>query len=839
MDRLFDALRPFIRAVARHPSVVVGIAVVLTALGLFSASRLSIDTDLANLLPDDHPSVQAVERLRDTVGSEASVDVGVESPSFEANLAFAEALIPRALALTRNGEPLFTRAELRTDTTFLAYNALYFASHAELDQLEAFLEDRAEEARLQANPFFVDLDDDLGLDDLAPDTDDLEAALLDLQVTEYALSPDSTVLAFRLFPGGSQTNIGYIRDTYAALDSLVAAVGPEQYDPQMQVTTAGRLLRQQVEVEAITQDVQSSFGLGATAVLLFVMLYFLYKALQVRGMTRLNFVTELARTPVTALLIGVPLVMSLSWTFGLAQVIFGALNLMTSTLALVLFGLGIDYGIHFYARYTEERGRGLAVGDAVETTFVSTGQAVAVSAATTAIALFALTIADFRGFSEFGVIGGTGILFALLAMLLVLPALLVLSERLGLLRLETTQRGEAAGARRIPAARTVTVVSLALAGLCLFAVPETRFEYNFDRLEPEYRAYYDRADRIAPAYRGSSRRNPAYIVVDDPADVLPVVEELRRRAEADTLILAVESLQERFPTTTAAAEAKLGRLADIRALTDDPFLSQDPTGQIARIRRAASTDAALTLDQVPDDFKRPFTSKSGEVGNFVIVYPRGELSEDARLSMAFSDEVGTVEVNGTTYHAGSTSIVAAEMLRLMLDESPLMVGITLTLIVVLMLLVFRSVKWAALALLPLVVGVLWMLGLMVLTGVSLTFYNLVVLPSVLGIGNDCGVHLVHRYREEGRGSLRTVLRSTGEHVSMAALTTMLGFAGLLFSFHPGLRSIGLLALIGIGMTLLAALTFLPALLQWLEDRGQGAEPVENADPDRLRENSTL
>jgi hypothetical protein len=74
------------------------------------------------------------------------------------------------------------------------------------------------------------------------------------------------------------------------------------------------------------------------------------------------------------------------------------------------------------------------------------------------------------------------------------------------------------------------------------------------------------------------------------------------------------------------------------------------------------------------------------------------------------------------------------------------------------------------------------------------------------------------------GSIRRVLRSTGEHVTMGSLTTMIGFGGLLLSFHPGLRSIGELAVVGIGMTLLAALLFLPALLQWIED--QNAIPAD-------------
>ena len=148
-----------------------------------------------------------------------------------------------------------------------------------------------------------------------------------------------------------------------------------------------------------------------------------------------------------------------------------------------------------------------------------------------------------------------------------------------------------------------------------------------------------------------------------------------------------------------------------------------------------------------------------------------------------------------------------------------MVIATFVIVVLLMWANFRSPKWALLALLPLVVGILWMLLMMEVFDLKLNFYNLVVLPAVLGIGNDAGVHLVHRYREEGPGSVLRVLRSTGEHVTMGSLTTMIGFGGLLLSFHPGLRSIGSLAVVGIGATLLAALLFLPALLQWLEDRG--------------------
>ena len=837
MSRAFEVLAPFLRFAVTRPLALLALAVALTALGLLGASRLSIDTDLANLIPEDYPSVQALERLRETVGGESTVDVAVQSEAgFAANRAFAEAFIPRVLALRdADGAPYFTRVEYRRDTSFLAQNGLYFATEDELDQLEFFLEDEIEAARLEANPFFVDPLDDF--DDLEDEDEDgpggaAEAAqsLERIGGREYLVSEDSTVLAMRFTSASSQSNIQRTEELYRALDETIAAVGPDAYAPGMEVTTSGRMWRQVVEVRTITDDVAGSFGVGVTAVLFLVVGYFLYKALQARTggfgarVTGPMVLQEIARTPILALVVAIPLFMSLSWAFGLASVVFGELNLMTSTLGLVLFGLGIDYGIHFYARYAEERGAGRVVIDAAEATFHSTGQAIAVSAFTTAAALFVLTIADFRGFSEFGFIGGTGILFALVSMLFVMPALLSLFERVGLLQLG----GEPSGARpprdaprpreaRVPAAKPIVLGSLAAVVVALALLPSVGFQYNFNELEPTYTDYNERRASFSQAITSSGRRNPGYIIADTPGEVPGIVAALEEVAERDTLVLAVESLQERFPTTDLEAQAKLDRIADIRALADDPFLQQDTTGQIARLRRAASTPRPIALEEVPEDLRKRFTTKTGEVGTFVMVYPSASLG-DGRLSMRFADLVGEVEANGKTYYAGSTSLVAASMLSLLIDEAPLMVLLTFALIALLMWIEFRSVKWAALALIPLVVGVLWMLGLMELFGIQLTFYNLIVLPAVLGIGNDCGVHLIHRYRELGPGSIRAVLRSTGEHVTMGALTTMIGFAGLTLSFHPGLQSIGLLAVTGIGATLLAALVFLPALLQWVEDR---------------------
>ena len=813
------------RWVVAHPFLVVAAALVVTTLGVWKATALSINTDIASLLPDEYTSVQAIQRLQELVGAETTVDVAIHSPTFDANRAFAEALIPALMSRERpDGEgPYFTRVDFRRDIRFISENALYFATFEELDRLEAFVRGQAQEVRSATDPLRVDLFAPADSVALARqrEGDRLRADLAQLALTEYLVSPDSTTLVVRFYPTGAQTDIGFVERLYADVDRTIAEVGPASFHPEMEVTAAGRLLRQTIEVRSITTDVQTSFGAGVLSVVLAVVLYFLYKSIQARTGGRLVWgvlLTELLRTPVTAVLLTLPLLMSLSWAAGVAGATFGTLNLMTSTLGLVLFGLGIDYGIHFYARYAEERGAGNGVVEAVEETFVSTGEGIAVSAMTTASALFMLQLADFRGFSEFGLIGGLGILFAVVSMLVVLPALLSIAERTGALNLRL--RGEASTyepEHRFPFSRTALGVCLVVTGACVLAFQAVQFEYDFSKLDPEYDEYFRRAKALEPVFGQSERRNPAYILLDSPEDVRSVSAALKELAERDSLILAVESLQERFPTDSTTAAEKLARLSEIRAVLNDPFLRADTTGQVERLRMAASATAPIPLDSVPAFITRPFTTKAGEVGDFVIVFPRGNMA-DGRRSIRFAELIGQVSTSeGSSFYAASTQLVAADMLRLMQEESPLMIGMTFLLVFVLVFLSFRSIKWTLVAVVPLAVGLTWMVGVMVLFGVALTFYNLVVLPTVLGIGNDGGVHLTHRYREEGRGSIRRVLRTTGEHVSMGALTNLIGFGGLLLSSHPGLRSIGVLAVVGIGSTLAATLVFFPALLQVLED----------------------
>jgi len=317
--------------------------------GFYLAQNLKIDTDIANLVPENYDSVQALEKVQQTLsgGSGKELAVGIVSPSFEANKKFAEDLIPKALELKRrsdSNETYLTRVEYKRQVEFLQENALYFASTQELNQVESVLQNKVQEAKQEANPFYFELDDQREADSTRSedDVEQLQEVYDRVIGKRYPISEDSTVMALRFYPTGSNTNIGFIENLYADFRDLVDRMNPESYHPDMKVVLTGRLHRQLVQVQTIRSDVASSFGVGVSCLILLVVIYFFYKAYRARAGWTFNsrvFFQELLRAPFLGLLIGLPLFMSLTWTGGAAYLLFGELNLLTSTLGLILFGL--------------------------------------------------------------------------------------------------------------------------------------------------------------------------------------------------------------------------------------------------------------------------------------------------------------------------------------------------------------------------------------------------------------------------------------------------------------------------------------------------------------------
>jgi uncharacterized protein len=232
------------------------------------------------------------------------------------------------------------------------------------------------------------------------------------------------------------------------------------------------------------------------------------------------------KTPLQALL---PIVIGIVWAMGIIGFVLGSLNLMTSMIAVVLLGLGIDFSIHVANRFHEEIVAGLSTEMALQRAVGETGQAVITGAVTSAVAFFALMVAETKGVSEFGFCAGAGVLASLAAVLWILPALLARSadRKRARGKLPTVGRDFRFLGRLAVAsgrARWLVIGLFAIAvGLGGWAGTKIDWEWNFMELEPEGLRCIELQSEIVDRFRFSTQ--PANLTV-------PTIEQSRATRQA-------------------------------------------------------------------------------------------------------------------------------------------------------------------------------------------------------------------------------------------------------------------------------------------------------------------
>ncbi len=221
----------------------------------------------------------------------------------------------------------------------------------------------------------------------------------------------------------------------------------------------------------------------------------------------------------------------------------------------------------------------------------------------------------------------------------------------------------------------------------------------------------------------------------------------------------------------------------------------------------------ITLEMIPADVADRFLSDDRS-RYLLSVYAKNDLW-DGLLTSAFIETV-IRDLPG----ASGMPLLMKAMVRTAASEGKmafLYAGIAFLL---LLLIDFRSLKTTVIAATPLAVSLVWMLGLMGALGFPFSVVNVIGLPLILGIGIDDSVHIIHRYRAEGRRNLPHSMASIGRAILLTTLTTGLGFGSLIPSTYRGYASLGKLVTLGITLCFLVSILLLPALLR-LTHRARG------------------
>ena len=773
-----------------HIGIIVFSVLAAIATGYFAA-QLKIKTDNADLLPQDYISVRELNRIKERVGGIGPLMVIITGDDLERSVEF---MLVLADSLEHN--PLISSVSRGRNPQFWNRNRLLYMDLDDLETIHTRLDDHIELQKLKQSPLYFALDED---EEEELDFSDLEDKYRRNGTSElartYYLTKEENGVIFRVYPTGIITDMEFTQKLLQSIDRTIAAIDPGRFHPSIDYSYSGSFKNANDQYHIIKEDLKSTALLAFIGVLILISLYF--------------------RQILSPLFIVFPLLISISWTFGLTYLVIGNLNQITVCLFAVLFGLGIDFGIHIFARYREARRRALDVEQALSETVCNTGSALTTTAATTSLAFFALLATDFKGFSEFGFIVGAGILFSLIAMVVTCPAFIILAERLHLIRLQQKHVPDHLLRRgNYPLPFLTLVLCLLATFYSLFHLPDLEFEWDFHKLKPKLPGAKTKAS-IPDDLKET--RSPAIVLTESFAEAREVVETVKKIKASrgdSTTILSVKSVYSALPGNQPEKLEKITRINNLLERSEDLF-DEDQRTQVDSLRPYLEVKK-LTLKDLPTDITNKFTSKEGEILNFVMINAAVPLRH-GKNAIKFANEIGAIHTpSGRTYYASSAHIIFAEMLQLMLDDSMIAVTLTLLVVVIVLLIDLRHFVHTLLVLTPLLTALVWVMGFMYLFDIRLNVYNMVAFPTIIGMGIDNGVHIFHRYRETGKGSLRLVLRTTGMALVATSLTTMVGFAGLLPAHHPAVYSIGILSLIGLGCCFITSVTLLPALMQWRE-----------------------
>lgn len=833
-------LERYVNLCHARPRAVVAVYVVVTALSLYAVKDLRVVTDLKALLPEDTPSVTALNELDRRTGSSDLFTIAVTSPDPLANARFTDdtaAEMERGKAVPgAAGWSDAVWVQSRRDVSFFRTHALYYIPENHLadlrdrltDAVNAYASekvgnsllsaDEREEAKRGLETWFTPaLADELGLPsqvrrelegffDTKPAAADAPAPLPE-SVRSHIISPDGKVAVVQAMLAKPSTDVDYAKTAFDRGEAIIRRLNPAKYHPQMRAQVVGAY-RSFNEVSSLTRDAGTATLVSLGLVIGMLMLYF--------------------RQWQATLITLVPLIVGCAWTLALVTVTYGRLTTITSFIIAMLYGMGIDYDVHVYGRMVQSARDAGDWPTGIRQAIRLVGRALFAAAITTVGALLTLLGAHFKGFFEFGIIASAGIVLCAIAAVGVIPPLVFWfappADRLKPWDVPASWRPVNEGRT---AGRLFAVSMLVTAALALF-VPRAQFENDFRNLRGSGTGATIGYGSAIGRDRTSS---PAVILGDSPEQMRRVHKELQRRltVERDPMLKSFVTVATFLPSPEdqAARKAVMDEIGDILARRAVQKLPADLKPKADRLREMAAAEP-FTLDALPAWSLDLITERSGKVGAVGYIY--GRLEEwDALQVTAYQDRYGTLP-DGPPGAPGSTNAVVkcassgfilADVVRTVKADTQRLAMYTALVLAAVLLFDLRNLAHVLACLVVLGTGIVWTAGVMGLFDIRLGLYNIILIPTILGTAVDMPIHFIHRRREPDAPDLFTVYRSTGATILVAAVTTLGGFTGLVFVDHKGLQSIGWLSQAAMLAALISAFVTTPWLLHRLVRPGGG------------------
>ena len=890
---------------AQHPWMMIGLVVIITIIMGIFAGQLKQSMRWTDLLPTKSQKTVQYNKIINEFVSATSIVVVVEGEE-ERIKAFAEAVVLKIKLVTdpKDGKLYTKRIDYKQEIDFLREHGLMLIKADDLQNMKELYQnpnlvplltninnsfekeyigqEESISTRTKEDNTIIILDSISNLISIMKDyasgktnsPEEAQKAMDKLLLGEpYMLSYDKRALIINVIPNFSMDDINKMVSGTDAIQKIIDEVVKDY--PEVKAGLTGMIPLGRDEMVYAQQSMSYTSLFAFIAILILLILSF-----------------RMWAAPLFAIL---NLAVGLIWAIGLAAILVKSLNIMTSMVAVILIGLGIDFSIHIIAIFSESRSVRKPIDIAIEETFLKSGKGILTAGLTTCAAFLAMIISSSRGMREVGLVSSSGLLAILIATFLFLPSLLVLRERRlekkiaeGKIKTKPVYKDisfKSFGARSkwLSQRYTTTIICAAVITiLLLISASGISFDHNYMNMEPKGLTSITLQDTILDKFDLSMdyalilidsteesremadkvKNIKSVAIVDDISMYLPSFEEQQKRIpiiqeihqSISTSILKDKLTEAEFNQLLSELKRLEMNIMEIQdmayiggqdkvdskcsEIVGDPDNSQSksiinefinylknnrPEGikGLEEFQKYAAphfkksvlrmtTLKNIELDDLPPSILDRYTNRD-RTQFLLTIFPSGNIWQDANYLYRFTDDLDRISEKAT-----GMPPVMRELIRVIGKDGRNAALLTIIVVFLLLWLDFGSIKYSIIAMIPLVAGFIWMVGLMKLIGMQLTIVNVMGLPMIIGIGIDYGVHIVHRWRIEGSNKVNKIFASTGKAILLSAITTMLAFGSLIFSIWRGFGSLGAAMFIGVGACFLSTFIILSGIMGLLE-----------------------
>jgi len=851
------------------PLVVLSIVVLLSVLALqYTAEHLSINTDTAELVAPDAPFQQTRRNYEKAFSQDLhTLLLVVESDSPELTKSAAKRLLRLIIA----DKDHFNSAYIPNDNEFFRQNGLLYLDTDELQTLsnnlslaQPFIGRIAQQPNLTG--FFSIFEDALASADktrvvpidLTSLIDKVTSALhKTLNGKNVLLSWESLISDKKMHDRSSfiivspKFDFSQIRPAQNAIESIRKAVAEVQ-DPNLPAVKV--LVTGEVGLE---DDELSGMSTGTFTASIFSIVLVLFILLIAYRSILLTVATLMT------------LALGMLFCGAFAAFSVKELNLISVAFAVSNIGLGVEYAIHFCLRYRDNLTHHIHKDLALRNTLTSTAPSLLLCAGTTSIGLYAFIPTDYKGVSELGLLAGTSLFICLLITLIVLPALLRVIPAPAKFQTEESPNGltklsEKLAFLPLHYAKPIAIATFILAVISIVLTFNVKTDFNPINLrDPNTESVIafknlmkdkettpmtltvlakdeNSAKDLQQKLSGLASVDKTVSLFDfQPADQdekLALIEEMSLMLGAqmqnfpalqtdtdpvpginrliktiDTILPQKTDVHERTALTNFKKELQdiLIELDTRQQPSRRMFIEKIQTTLLGTLpsvmnELSASFNAReVTLVDLPADIKDKWLSKNGSYR--IQIFPKKDLNDLTSLE-EFITEVQSVAPETT-----DLPIMYWESMKEVISAFQEAIMIALITIALLLFAIRRNIVDTALVMTPLILAGLFTMASAVVTNTPINFANIIALPLLLGLGVDNGIHMVEKLHHSLSEEQNIYQSSTARAMFYGALTTASSFAGLAFSPHQGIASMGLIITIGIFWIMVCTFIILPAL----------------------------